>query len=87
MVLAPEDVPNPKPAPDMLLEAIKRTNVPSEQSLYVGDMIVDIDTGRKAGVPVWVVPTGSEKREDLEKANPDYLLSDLHEMRLLMKLD
>jgi 2-phosphoglycolate phosphatase len=80
VVLGPEDVPLPKPAPDMLLLAIDRLNVPSDRVLYVGDMLVDIQTARSAGVHVWAVATGSEERQVLVDAKPDGLLIDLHEM-------
>jgi 2-phosphoglycolate phosphatase len=80
VVLGPEDVPLPKPAPDMLLRAIQRLGLPSEQVLYVGDMTVDIQTARSAGVRVWAVATGSEERRALEDAKPDRLLADLQEM-------
>ena len=45
-VLGPEDVGQPKPAPDMLLAAMKRLGVAAAQTLYVGDMVVDIQTAR-----------------------------------------
>lgn len=48
--------------------------------LYVGDMSVDVQTARGAGVAVWVVATGSEDREALVRARPDRLFADLGEM-------
>lgn len=76
-VVGPEDVPAPKPAPFMLLEALKRFAVPAADALYVGDMSVDVQTARGADVSVWVVPTGSETRAQLEAANPDRILGQL----------
>lgn len=81
LVLGPEDVAHPKPAPDMLIEGLRRLGLTPDQALYVGDMSVDIQTARGAGVPVWVVPTGSESREVLQAAQPDRLLPDLFELR------
>ena len=80
VVLGPEDVPLPKPAPDMLHEAIRRLALPKAQVLYVGDMLIDIQTARSAGVRVWAVATGSEERQTLADARPDRLLTDLQEM-------
>jgi phosphoglycolate phosphatase len=80
VVLGPEDVVRPKPAPDMLLAALERLRVSAGEALYVGDMVVDIETARAAGVCVWVVPTGSEERLRLEQARPDRLLRDLTEL-------
>lgn len=79
-VLGPEDVARPKPAPDMLLAALERLRVPAAEALYVGDMVVDIETARAAGVRVWAVPTGSEALAALEAARPDRLLRDLTEL-------
>ena len=79
-VLGPEDVAKPKPAPDMLLEALRRLNVDAAEALYVGDMSVDVQTARGAGVTVWVVSTGSEERDALESAGPDRLFADLREV-------
>jgi len=80
LVLGPEDVARPKPAPDMLLAALERLGLQPEQVLYVGDMTVDIETARSAGVAVWVVPTGSDTREALAAARPDRLLNSLAEL-------
>jgi phosphoglycolate phosphatase len=84
LILGPEDVPRPKPAPDMLRAALARLDVPAKQTLYIGDMVVDIRTARSAGVSVWVVPTGSEDIEALRRARPDRLLRDLDELRELL---
>lgn len=79
-VLGPGDVPAPKPAPDMLQAAMEVLGVTTDQALYVGDMTVDIQTARGAGVCVWAVPTGSESREVVERAKPDRMLVDLMEL-------
>jgi phosphoglycolate phosphatase len=84
VVLGPEDVARPKPAPDMLLTALARLGVGPEQALYVGDMTVDVETARAAGVTVWVVPTGSDEVDALIQAEPDRLLRDLHELTVLL---
>jgi phosphoglycolate phosphatase len=79
-ILGPEDVARAKPAPDMVLAALKRLDAAPSAALYVGDMGVDIETARAAGVAVWVVTTGSDAREALEAAGPDRIFRDLTEM-------
>jgi phosphoglycolate phosphatase len=84
LVLGPEDVQRPKPAPDMLLAALERLHLGPAEALYIGDMTVDIHTARAAGVRVWSVPTGSDDRETLLEAHPDRLLRDLREAAELL---
>jgi len=83
-VLGPEDVRRPKPAPDMLQAALSRLHVTAQDALYVGDMVVDVETARQAGVAVWVVATGSDDRDTLAAARPDRLLRDLGELASLL---
>ena len=80
VVLGPEDAGKHKPAPDILLCAMARLCVTPEETLYVGDMTIDIETARAAGVRVWVVPTGSDTVAALDAAKPDRRLRDLHEL-------
>ncbi len=80
VVVGPEDVARLKPAPDMLLAALNRLGVTPPEALYVGDMLVDIETARAAGVRVWVVATGSETAAALEAAGPDRLLATFAEL-------
>jgi phosphoglycolate phosphatase len=84
-VLGPEDVARPKPAPDMLTAALQRLRVAPREALYVGDMCVDVETARAAGVTVWVVPTGSDGAEALARARPDHLLHGLAEVPELIE--
>lgn len=84
VVLGPEDVRHPKPAPDMLRAALSRLKIAADEALYIGDMGVDIHTARAAGVSVWVVPTGSDEIETLRQARPDRLLRDLGEFSDLL---
>jgi phosphoglycolate phosphatase len=80
VVLGPEDVAQPKPAPDMLLAALARLAVSADEALYIGDMTVDIAAARAAGVGVWSVPTGSDDFATLESSRPDRLLKQLSDL-------
>ena len=66
-----------KPDPAMVLAALQAMRASPAETLYVGDMTVDIATARAAGLPVAVIPEGSSTREELEALRPDYLLSAL----------
>jgi 2-phosphoglycolate phosphatase len=84
-VIGPEDAPRIKPAPDMLLAALARLGVPAPSALYVGDMTVDIQTARAAGVAVWCVATGSDDGASLQAAKPDRLLRSFREITSFCK--
>jgi len=80
-VLGPEDVGNrPKPDPAMLLEGLRRLGVSPADAVYVGDMDVDVQTGKAAGVPVWLVPGGATGEESAAAAGPDKVLSGFTEL-------
>jgi phosphoglycolate phosphatase len=83
-VFGPEDVARPKPAPDMLRKAVAWLGVTSAQALYVGDMVVDIETALAAGLRVWVVATGSDDRAALEAAGPERILDGLADLARLL---
>ena len=76
-VLGPDDVGNrPKPDPAMLLEGLNRLEVSPGDAVYVGDMIVDVQTARAAGVPVWLVLAGPAEGE----AEADRVLASFTEL-------
>ncbi len=50
VVIGYEDVTPPKPAPDPLLAAIGQLGLSRTHSIYVGDSMVDLETGRAARV-------------------------------------
>ena len=50
VVIGFEDVSPPKPAPDPLLAAIARMGLSRSAAMYVGDSMVDLQTGRAARV-------------------------------------
>lgn len=72
-VYGPDDVPNAKPAPDMLKLAAESIGIPVRKCLYIGDMDVDIEAARAAEMPVWVVATGAMSMEALKAHKPDQL--------------
>lgn len=74
-VLGPDDVGGrAKPDPAMLFEACTRLGVRPADAVYVGDMAVDVDTAKAAGIPVWLVPGGATGTEAPTAAGPDRIL-------------
>lgn len=83
-ILGPDDVGVPKPNPAMLFEAMRRLNVTRDETVYVGDMVIDIEVARAAGVPGWIVLGGASPREVLEAAKPDRILKSFAEIANLI---
>lgn len=81
-VLGPDDVgQRAKPDPAMLLEGLTRLKVSATEAVYVGDMIVDVQTARAAGVPVWIIladETGT--LGSVEGEQPDRVLRSFAEL-------
>jgi len=85
LVLGPEDVNGrAKPDPAMLLEAMTRLAVKAEEAAYVGDMAIDVRTGRAAGVTTWLVAGGAAGEEPAAAAGPDRILSNFPELLTLL---
>lgn len=83
-VFGPDDVPFHKPAPDMLLAAMRYFGTTPQETLYVGDMVVDIQCAHAAGVPIWAIPTGAMTAEQLMQEKPAKLMQHIEEMLTLL---
>jgi phosphoglycolate phosphatase len=80
VVTGPDDSGAAKPDPTMVLKALEKLDVPKDQALYVGDMEVDIETGRRAGVETWVMPTGSNDEATLRGTGYARIFPSMHEV-------
>jgi phosphoglycolate phosphatase len=69
-----------KPAPDMVYNALKELNSGIENSVYIGDSEVDIDTAKNAGIPCVSVCWGFRDKEFLSGHGAKYLIDKPHEL-------
>jgi len=65
-VMGPDVVASTKPDPAMILRCLELLGVVREQAVYVGDMVLDVESAARAGVSVLLVPGGSSTCEELE---------------------
>ncbi len=70
-----EDVRIPKPAPDPVVEALRRLDAQAHEALVVGDGAYDIQAARAAGVRSAAAMWGTREREALLAAGPDYVVT------------
>jgi phosphoglycolate phosphatase-like HAD superfamily hydrolase len=61
----------------MLNAVMIALQVRPRETLYVGDMILDAETARNAGVALALIATGGNTFEELEQVQPEYLYPDI----------
>jgi len=70
-----EQVPREKPAPDILLETIKRLRVRPEQTIYVGDTHLDVVAAKEAGMISFVTLRNAiDNPSAVLKERPDLMI-------------
>lgn len=81
-LITADDVLFGRPNPDMIFEAMEVLNIlEPEKVLKAGDSIIDIQEGKNAHCGITVgVTTGAHTREQLESAQPNYVLDSLSEI-------
>jgi HAD superfamily hydrolase (TIGR01509 family) len=68
-VVNSSDVENPKPAPDIFEEALRRAGATADETVAVGDAVWDVEAARGAGIrTVAVLTGGAYHKEALEEA-------------------
>jgi HAD superfamily hydrolase (TIGR01509 family) len=68
-VVNSSDVENPKPAPDIFEEALRRAGATADETVAVGDAVWDVESARGAGIrTVAVLTGGAYHKEALEEA-------------------
>jgi histidinol-phosphate phosphatase family protein len=69
-----------KPSPGLLLRAAREHGLTLERSWMVGDILDDVEAGRRAGCRTLLVDNGNETEWQLSEARrPDHVVSDLRQ--------
>lgn len=76
-VIGFEDTEEHKPSPEPLLRALEDLGLGAGEVLVVGDTVMDVIAGRRAGAITVAVTTGVTPRERLASERPDYIIRDL----------
>ncbi|MBQ8533207.1 MAG: HAD-IA family hydrolase [Clostridia bacterium] len=66
-----------KPCPDSVFEAMRLLGANKNNTVYVGDSEVDIETARNAGIPCISVSWGFRDIDQLENAGADIICNDI----------
>jgi phosphoglycolate phosphatase len=70
VVLCADRAGKPKPYPDILWAIAQRLKIDRSEVLYVGDMTIDVNCARRAGVRMVAVATGSSSKKELKDLKP-----------------
>lgn len=73
-----------KPAPDMVLEALKELKTEKEKTIYIGDSEVDLATARNAGLSCISVAWGFRSKEFLEQQGATKIVLSVEELEKIL---
>ncbi|MBU0604735.1 MAG: HAD-IA family hydrolase [Candidatus Omnitrophica bacterium] len=74
-----------KPMACVVDRAAGKFGIDKKTALIVGDMDVDVMTGKNAGVAVCWVTYGLGRMEDVRRLKPEYMIDDLIELKGIIK--
>jgi pyrophosphatase PpaX len=84
VMVCADEVNNPKPHPEPVEKAVALLGTDPARTVYVGDSIHDMHSGRAAGVKTAAALWGPFGRSHLESARPDYWLEKPEDLVSLM---
>ena len=80
-VLCADKLTEGKPNPEIILKILRELKINPPQALYVGDMVIDVETGHNAGVKAIAVLGGSSTLAEIKKARPFKIIKSLASLR------
>jgi phosphoglycolate phosphatase len=83
-VLCADQSGHAKPHPEMLNRIVKRFGLKKSQVLYVGDMAIDAQAGRRAKINTVIVTGGSSSKREIKKEQPFRIISAISCLRIIL---
>ena len=83
-ILCADKLKQGKPHPQILNAIRKKLKARASETLYVGDMVIDIQAGRRAHVLAVAVATGSSTLSELKKEKPSYIIKSIAGLAALL---
>ena len=80
-ILCGDKVARPKPYPDILLKILNRLSLKPQEAIYVGDMTIDVQTGKRANIKTVAVTTGSHSAAELSQVKPYRIVEKILKIR------
>ncbi|WP_300976817.1 phosphonatase-like hydrolase [Flavobacterium sp.] len=84
-LITADDVVNGRPSPEMILKAMELFDIKDSKTvLKAGDSAIDIEEGKNANCGITVgVLSGAQTKEELLKANPDFIFDNITQISSL----
>ena len=79
-ILCADKLKQGKPHPEILKQILQKLNVSLDESLYVGDMTIDVETGNNAGVKTVAVLTGSSSIQEINRKKPFKVIKNISKL-------
>lgn len=85
-VLCADKLKHGKPHPQILNKIIKHSGVKKSQAIYVGDMSIDAQAGRRAKIKTIIVTGGSSSNLEISKEQPFKVIASIGKIIQIFKL-
>ena len=79
-VLCADKLRNGKPNPEIINKIMRRFKVSPFETRYVGDMPIDAEAGKRAGVKTIIVTSGSSTKKEIEAEKPGIILKNVADL-------
>ena len=83
-VLCADKVGKGKPHPDILNNIMVLSGVQADETLFVGDMTIDAQAGKRAHVKTVIVTTGSSLKRDILEVKPYCIIKSIKELEAIV---
>lgn len=83
-VFCGDEMKRPKPDPEILWRILDALQVKKDEAVFAGDMAVDIETGKAAGIRTVAVTTGSCSPAEIQAAGPWRVIPRIDDLAALL---
>ncbi len=84
LVITRNELNKLKPEPEGILKAIDLLGVSKDESIYVGDSVIDIQAALRAGIQSIGLAQGMYRADSLAKEGPDYLVENIEDVKKIV---
>ena len=74
-----------KPHPAILNKIMRRFSLGRRETLYIGDMVIDIQAARAARIKSVIVTTGSSTKQEIRKQGPSCIIARITELPRILQ--